>query len=704
MPKTLLLEIGTEEMPARFLLPTLEQLRQLLEKTLTDLRLPHGPVRTVGTPRRLAAIVPEVTEHQTPIVREIRGPAKQVAFDEQGNPTKAAEGFARAQGVSVDELVVKETERGTFVFAIKGEEGRPAVEVLSQALPQVIRSLSFPKTMRWEASGLRFGRPIRWLVALLGEEVIPFEIAGVRSDRITYGRRFTDGRSSGKPISLPHADLYETALELAHVIVDHKRRREMVKALVQKAAQSVGGVAIMPEELVDEVTFLVEEPVAMVGHFDSRYLALPAELLITVMQHHQRYFPIAQNTGHGTKGTPLLPSFVFVSNGMPKSPDLVRQGNEKVLTARFEDARFSFAEDRKRRLEEFIPLLRDIVFIEGLGTMADKTERLTRLASELYGGLSPSLRRAAQLCKADLATRLVNEFTELQGVIGRIYAELDGEPLEVAEAIEDHYKPLPPDFDLPRNEIGWLLAVADRTDTLCACFDRHLIPTGSHDPYGLRRAATTLLMLLRSGFLTISLDRLLTTALQVLADTAMSQGDPSETKAKLTEFLRERLDALLELNGVDYDLRQAVLAAGFDNVAATFERAFALQHLRRHRPEWFRQTVVAFTRVTNILAQARQKGEPVDTTVQPDLLQPKAEQLLWQVTQKVTPFFRECLQQCGTVAAFEALAGLAPFIDRFFDEVLVMHEDLSIRRNRLALLRNIEQLLLTIADFRKVQT
>jgi len=542
VPKTLLLEIGTEEMPARFMLPALEQLRDLVAKTLTELRLQHGQIRTMGTPRRLVAIVSEVAETQTPIVREIRGPAKHIAFDPQGNPTKAAEGFARSQGVSVQDLIVKATEKGEFVFAVKREEGQPALEVLSEALPQIIRSLSFPKTMRWEESGLRFGRPIRWIVALLGEDVIPFEIAGVRSDRVTYGRRFTGGQSIGKRITLQNADDYEKALEDAHVVVDHERRRELVKLQVQEAAQSVGGVAVMPDELVDEVTFLVEEPVALVGHFDERYLELPSEVLVTVMQHHQRYFPVLRKDDQSK----LLPHFVFVSNGMPKEPDLVRQGNERVVTARFEDARFYFAEDRKHRLDEFAQKLSDIVFIEDLGTMADKVERLKRLATNLYGSLSPTLLRAAELCKADLATRLVNEFTELQGVIGRVYASLDGEPTEVAEAIEDHYKPLPPDFEMPRNEIGFWLAVADRIDTLCACFDRNLIPTGSHDPFGLRRAATTLLMLLRNAPRKTSVKESIGAALKILRETGMTQRPQEETEAQLLEFLRERLDGLLE--------------------------------------------------------------------------------------------------------------------------------------------------------------
>lgn len=703
MPRTLLLEIGTEEMPARFMVPALEQLKELLRETLTQLRLNHGQIRTIGTPRRLTAIVLDVADAQPPVVREIRGPAKNIAFDAEGKPTKAAEGFARAQGVAVSDLVIKTTEKGEFVFAVKREEGKPAVEVLAEALPQVLRSLSFPKTMRWEESGLRFGRPIRWIIALLGDEVIPFEIAGVRSDRVTYGRRFTEGQSVGKKIILKSADEYESALEKAHVIVDHEKRRELIKSQVQNSAQSLGGVALMPDELLDEVTFLVEEPVALVGHFDERYLELPAEVLITVMQYHQRYFPVAKSVERGLLSG-LMPYFVFVSNGMPKNPNLVTQGNEKVVTARFEDARFYFVEDRKHRLVEFVPKLSEIVFIEGLGTMADKMERLKRLSTELYGGLSSTLIHAAELCKADLATRLVNEFTELQGVIGRIYALLDGEPVEVAEAIEDHYKPFPPDFELPRNELGFWLAVADRLDTLCVCFDRNLILTGSHDPFGLRRAATTLLILLRNSLRTISVSECIDAALKILSDTGMVQREKNETKGKLLEFLRERLDGLFEAEGIDYDIRQAVLTVGFDNVAATFERAKALQELRNERSEWFNETVIAFTRVTNILAQARQRGEIIGEEVKPQLLQIDTERELSDLVAQISAQFINQVQQRNFLAAFETLSTLVPTINRFFDEVLVMHEDPHIRRNRLALLRQIELLLLTIADFRLVQT
>ncbi len=703
MPETLLFEIGTEEMPARFMLPSLKQLEDLMKRTLSDLRLQHGQIRTLGTPRRLTAIVCKVAETQSPVIREIRGPARHIAFDPEGKPTKAAEGFARAQGVSVSDLVVKTTEKGEFVFAIKREEGKPAVEVLAEALPQIIRSLSFPKTMRWEESGLRFGRPIRWIVALLGEEVIPFEIASVKSDRVTYGRRFTNGQSIGKKIVLNSADDYEQALESASVVVDHEKRRELIKSQIQSAAQSLGGVALISEELLNEVTFLVEEPVVLVGQFDKRYLDLPAEVLVTVMQHHQRYFPLAKSVEHGT-ARELMPHFIFLSNGMPKNPDLVREGSEKVVTARFEDARFYFAEDRKHRLEDFVPKLSEIVFIEGLGTMADKVERLKKLSAALYGGLSPTLIRAAELCKADLATRLVNEFTELQGVIGRVYASLDGEPVEVAEAIEDHYKPSPPDFGLPRNEIGFWLAVADRLDTLCACFAKNLVPTGSHDPFGLRRAATTLLILLRNAPKTLSVSECIDAALKTLSDEGLVQREGSETKEQLLIFLRERLDGLLELEDIDYDLRRAILAVGFEDVAATFDRAKTLQRLRNEQGNWFNETVIAFTRITNILAQARQKGETIDGEVEPELLQTEAECQLFKLVTKVAPEFTEQIQKRNFAAAFEALSVLVPRINRFFDDVLVMHEDPKIRRNRLALLRQIETLLLNVADFRLVRT
>lgn len=690
-------------MPARFIMPALEQLADLMGKMLTDLRLQYSQIKTFGTPRRLTTIIFDLAESQQPVVKEIRGPAKQIAFDPQGKPTKAAEGFARAQGVSVKDLVVKATDKGEFVFAVKREEGKPAIEVLAEALPKIIGSLLFPKTMRWEESGLRFGRPIRWIVALLGEKLINFEIAGVKSDRVTYGRRFTDGQSTGKKIVLSSADEYEHVLESAGVIVDQEKRKDLIKRQVQAAAQSLGGFALIPDEILEEVTFLVEEPVALIGDFDERYLDLPSELLITVMQHHQRYFPVAKRFERGLPKE-LMPHFIFVSNGMPKNPDLVRKGNEKVLAARFEDARFYFAEDRKHKLSDFIPKLSEIIFIEGLGSMADKVERLKRLSSALYGGLSPTLICSAELCKADLATRLVNEFTELQGVVGRIYALLDGEPFEVAEAIEDHYKPLPPDFEMPRNEIGFWLALADRIDTLCACFDRNLIPTGSHDPFGLRRISTTLLLLLKRAPKKMSLKECIDAALKTLSDAKIIKSDENKTKEQLLGFLRERLDGLLEMEGIDYDLRQAILAAGFDDVAATFERAKTLQQLRNERGNWFNETVITFTRVTNILAQARQKGEIVDGKVEPNLLQIDAERELYEMSSQIASQFVENIREGNFAEAFQTLSTLVPTINRFFDEVFVMHEDPQIRRNRLALLRQIEILLLTIADFRMVQT
>ncbi|GBC99391.1 Glycine--tRNA ligase beta subunit [bacterium HR17] len=710
LAKTLLLEIGTEEMPARFMVPAQVQLRKLLEQTLDELRLPHGTVRTMGTPRRLAALVADVAEHQTPIIREVRGPTRQAAFDAHGRPTEAAERFARAQGVAVSDLVIKATDKGEFVFAVKRDEGRPAIEVLAATLPHLIRQLSFPKTMRWEPSGLRFGRPIRWIVALLDEAIIPFEIAGVRSDRVTYGRRFTDGSSRGKPISLTTAALYESALELGRVIVDPARRRALLRSQVQAAAAECNGTALMPDELLEEVNFLVEEPVALLGSFDPRYLELPPELLVTVMMHHQRYFPIAR-AAPTEQPLQLLPFFVVVCNGAPSRPETVRRGNEKVITARFEDARFYFAEDRQQPLTAFVPRLADIVFQQGLGTMADKTQRLKALTAALCAqwGVDADtfalVQRAAELCKADLATRLVNEFTELQGVIGRIYALLDGEPPAVAWAIEDHYKPQPPDYTLPRHLVGWLLAVADRVDTLCACFDRDMVPTGSHDPLGLRRAATTLLVLLRHppAQVKASLTALLALGLKTLADAGIAQSEPKEAQARLLAFLRERLEALLESEGIDHDLRGAVLAAGIDMVPAVFARADTLQKLRRARPHDFRTTVDTFTRVTNILMQARQRGESLDDTVQPALFQTEAESALYRAVEQVFPIVTERASAGDFAGVFSALAELAPTINRFFDEVLVMHEQPSIRRNRLALLHRVEQLLLHLADFRLVR-
>ncbi|MCS7224893.1 MAG: glycine--tRNA ligase subunit beta [Armatimonadetes bacterium] len=705
MAKNLLLEVGTEELPARFLAGALSQLKNLLEESLQEKSLVFESCRTFGTPRRLVAFVTGVAEQQTPLLREIRGPTRQQAYDQDGKPTTAALGFARAHGVAVDQLEVRKTDRGEFVFIVREEKGQPALQVLSEVLPQVIRRLSFPKTMRWEATNFRFGRPIRWIVALLGSEIISFEIAGVVSGRRTFGRRLAGGFKAGLEATLNCADDYWTVVDQLGIVIDPEARKEMVARFAVRLAQSVGGRPEIDEDLLEEVTFLVEAPYGLLGSFDDRFLSLPKVLLKTVMRHHQRYFPVLRYDDAKT----LLPHFIVICNGKPEDEEKVLKGNKRVLEARFEDAAFSLAEDQKVPFVDLSLRLRSIVFQEGLGTMADKTQRLMKMMGKLAQRMGLDLGkaiRAAELCKVDLATRLVNEFTELQGWVGGHYARQNGEDEEVAIAVEDHYKPLAPGTALPRNRIGVALAIADRLDTLITCFDRQLMPTGSHDPLGLRRAASTLVQLLAETEpgKHLRLSDLLSDGFQIISEAVLLSDDPQQTRQRLTSFLETRLDTLMEERGIDYDLRRAVLAAGFDNVRAALLRAQALQEERKKNPVTFSDAVTAFTRVTNILFQARQRGESMNDAVNTDLLMEAAETELYQMVTQIAGSFNKQVEEEDFGAAFRTISELAPAINRFFDDVLVMHPEESVRRNRLSLLKRIENCLLQIADFRKIET
>ncbi len=704
MEKNFLLEIGTEEMPARFLPTLLSQLRELLEENLRKERLPFGRSQTYGTPRRLVAFVWSLAGVQEPFVQEIRGPSRQQAFEADGRPTRAAIGFARAYGVSVDDLQIRDTGRGEFVFVVRQMKGESAHQVLKRVVPEVIRALSFPKTMRWESSNLRFGRPIRWIVALLGDDQIPFEVAGVPSSRQTYGRRLAGGSLKGPTATIPSADDYWRVTDQLGIVVDPEKRRQAIQTLVLEEAERLKGEADLDQALLEEVTHLVETPYALSNFFDQRFLSLPPLLLKTVMKHHQRYFPV---TARGNKDL-LLPAFIVICNGKPEDEEKVRDGNRKVLEARFEDAEFSLIEDSKASLEEMGRRLSQIVFQEEIGTMADKRERLkqlmVRLAERLH--LDPQKAvRAAELCKADLSSRLVNEFPELQGWVGAFYAKRQGEAEDVVLAIEDHYKPLTVGSPGPRNELGFALALADRLDTLVACFDRNLVPTGSHDPLALRRAGSTLVQLLAEAAYrpSLSLSELVDDALEVLTLFGLATADRRDTKERLILFLANRLETLFEEEGIDHDIRRAVIEAGFDSVRDAVWRARTLQGRRRDDPAKFSAAVTAFTRVTNILLQARQRGEKVKERLDPQTLAEQQERALWAAVQKTATSVNESLESHNFDRGWAGLTQLAEPINNFFDNVLIMHPEETIRHRRLALLRQIEFLLLRFADFRMLE-
>lgn len=679
--RTLLLEIGMEECPARFVGPALSDLARLMEERLAAERLAHGRVRTFGTPRRLAVMVESVSERQAELTQEVKGPPARIAFDASGAPTAAARGFAANQGVRVEDLVIKETENGAYVVAVRREPGKRAVEVLPGLLASVVTSLRFPKSMRWGYGTIRFARPIRWLVALLGEEVVPFELEGIVAGRTTRGHRTLADRA----IEIASADAYvDTLREQGRVIVDVEERKERIRRQIEALAQQAGGELVMDEALLDEVTHLVEWPTALLGAFDPRYLEVPAEILITTMKEHQKYFPVRKDG--------LLPVFIAVRNGDERSLDVVRAGNEKVLAARLADARFFYEEDLKKPLEARLEQLKGILFQERLGSLWDKVERIRRIIRAVGGAYSEEVLakadRAALLCKADLVTQVVYEFPELQGVMGREYALAFGEEPEVAEAILEHYLPRHAQDRLPQTDPGILVSFADKADTIVGCFAVGLAPTGSADPYALRRQALGIIRTTIAHRPPIKLRALVEAA----ADGHQAVvGDRAKVVAEVLEFFAGRLRSLLIEEGHRHDLVDAALAAGVDDLVAARERALALSEIAG--TETFEALRVAYQRAANLA----KKAAP-GTRIDPGLFVHDEEKRLWEALAAVRREVDEHVAAGRFDRALAALSRLRPPVDAFFDAVLVMADDAAVRANRLALLGAVVKAFEGVAD------
>ncbi len=686
MSKELLFEIGTEEIPSTYMPGALAELEATAKRLLTEERLGFGRVRTLGTPRRLALYVEGVAEAQEDRVRQVVGPPKSAAFDAEGNPTRAAQGFARAQGVTVEQLQVRTLDRGDYVVAVVEERGQKAVDLLPNLLVQLINKLSFPKFMRWGSGTFRFVRPIRWLLALYGGRPLEFGIEGVASGNKTYGHRFL----SPRPARVHSFAEYLEVLEEKHVIVDQDRRRELVKRQAAEAAAGAGGAPLLDPDLVEEVTHLVELPTAVCGSFHKDFLALPREVVITPMRRHQRYFPVVDAEGK------LLPHFVAIANMRAKEMDLIREGNERVLRARLTDAAFFYKEDRKTPLEERVTALQGIVFQERLGTMLDKVDRVEALAAHLAEAVDPALvprvRRAARLCKADLATTMIKEFPELQGIMGAEYARLSGEAAEVAQAIEEHYRPRFAGDAVAGSPLGALVGLADKLDTLAGCFGIGLIPSGAGDPFALRRAASGVVLTLWDRGLGVSVRSAVEKALSLLGPRCRRPAP--EVERDLLEFLRGRLHAALVERGTAPDLADAALAAGFDDVPDAARRAEALMGVRKD-PD-FTELAVTFRRVVNILPAGFQRAVNTQQLVE------SAERALHAQTLSLRAEVAPLLQAGEYLRALRHIAALRPVVDMFFDEVLVMAEDVNLRENRLALLADVAQLFARVADFTRI--
>nr|MBC7246140.1 glycine--tRNA ligase subunit beta [Chloroflexota bacterium] len=681
-PAALLLEIGVEELPALEVDSALEQLHVNARQMLSDARLHFEDVHVFGTPRRLVVQVPGLAPRQADVQRMIKGPPTDFAFDTEGQPTKAALGFAKAQGVSVADLQTREYEGKSYVVAVKTELGRAAVEVLTEVLPELIASLKFTKSMRWNESNVAFARPIRWIVGLLGDQVVPFEWAAVQSGRVSRGLR-----PFGSPdIMLTTADAYFEAMQANFILIDPEERKRQIHSLSSDLAASMGGY--IPEDplLLQEVTNLVEWPTPLLGHFDEQYLTLPSEVLVAVMKKHQRYFPVM-------KDGKLLPYFVAVANGPFDCLDSVRRGYEEVLRARYADAAFFYKADTSKKLEEFLPRLHTLTFQEQLGSMLDKVSRLEKLVPVLADliGVSDAEReiaiRAAHLCKADLATQMVVELTSLQGVMGAKYAALSGESPQVAKAIYEHYLPRNAGDELPQTVPGVLVGLADRLDSLVGLFAVGLCPTGSTDPYSLRRAALGLVQILAEKGISLSLQQAFR-ATAALLPIAVSD----QVLADLHDFITQRLRSwLLEL-GYRYDLVDAALAERADNPCEASVTVRSLSNWVA-RPE-FPDLLTTYSRPSRIVREYT-----TEFPLHPEMFTEAAEKELYQAMLAA----QDNRSKVNDVDGLMAILGpLAQPIDTFFDQVFVMVDEQSVRENRLALLQRIAALPKGIVDLTKI--
>ncbi|SMC94126.1 glycine--tRNA ligase subunit beta [Sporomusa malonica] len=684
MTNDLLLEIGTEEIPAKFMPGALAQLESAAKTKLAELRIIHGEVRAVGTPRRMAVIVKEVAASQADKHSENKGPSVKIAFGPDGAPTKAALGFARGQGIDPAALVVKDD----YIYAIVQEVGRPVAELLPGLLTDIVNNMSFPKNMRWGDLDMRFVRPIRWVVALFGSQVVPFTLPGVASGNVTRGHRFL-GQAE---VEVNSVEDYFARLGENFVMVDQDVRRRVIREQIETLAVSRGGTATIDEELLEEVVYLVEYPTALCGNFEEKYLSLPPEAIITPMREHQRYFPVIDKAGK------LLPIFITVRNGGSDHIDIVRHGNERVLRARLADAQFFFEEDQKVPLANRVEKLKSIVFQEGLGTLYDKVLRLERLASgvgQMLGSSQSELdvvNRGAHLAKADLVTGMVNEFTELQGIMGREYARLSGEQAEVADAVFEHYLPRFAGDVLPQSTAGRLISIADKMDNIVATFSRGLLPTGSQDPYALRRQAL--------GIVNILIDAKYHASLAAIAGQAMDllgiSDNERRTKllADIQEFFRLRIKNILTDENLRYDMIDAVLAAGIDDIYDTWLRAKAMAV--EGGTIAMQKAVQALVRVGNLAKNAGSE------TIEPGLFSTEAEHALYKAYVEASTVIEKYQIEKNYQGVLTVLAGMAAPIDAFFGAVMVMVEDTAVKNNRLALLKAISGLSAQTADLSKI--
>ncbi|MFD0586745.1 glycine--tRNA ligase subunit beta [Paenibacillus sp. GCM10027627] len=692
MTKDLLLEIGLEEVPARFVRGAMNQLKDKVEKWLTESRIEHGAVESFATPRRLAVLVRDVADKQSDSNEEAKGPSRKIAQDDAGNWSKAALGFARSQGVEPEELYFAELAGVEYVYARKSSIGADTASILSEGLNGLITSMSFPKNMRWGGHELRFVRPIRWLVALFGSEVVPFEITGVATGNISRGHRFL-----GEETVIGEPGQYVEALRAQQVIVDVAEREALIVKQLDDLMNEKKWTIAVKEDLLEEVLFLVEYPNALYGTFDPAFLNIPQEVLITSMREHQRYFPVLDESGK------LLPFFVTVRNGDLRSIELVAKGNEKVLRARLSDAKFFYEEDHKLTIDRALSRLETIVYHEELGTVAEKVRRITSIAKSIAAQLGVNeetlqdAARAAQICKFDLVSQMVYEFPELQGIMGEDYARKLGEKEAVAKAVNEHYQPRFSGDRVPSQLTGAIVSLADKIDTIVGCFSIGIVPTGSQDPYALRRQAAGIVQIMLAFDLKMGLSELYDIAISVHEARGLKRtGD--DIRKDLADFFSLRIKNWLSESAIRYDVIDAVMAAGFHHLKLTANRAAAVQALAAGEDKAeFKLVVEQLNRVCNLAAKSGG-----DTSVDPALFAEAAESKLYEAWLGGRADFQSAVNERDIDSALKSLAALSPSIQAYFDSVMVMAPEEKVKANRLATLTGISNDIALVADFSKL--
>lgn len=690
MSKDILFEIGLEEIPARFIRAAMEQLQDRTSKWLESSRITHAGVTAYATPRRLAVLVKDAAEKQEDISEEVKGPSRKIALDANGDWSKAALGFARSQGVSPEQFTFKELAGVEYIYATKNSAGVETASLLSEGLLGIVNAMTFPKNMRWGAYDFKFVRPIRWLVALFGQDIIDLEITDVKAGNVSRGHRFL-----GQETIISEPAQYVERLREQHVIVDVKEREELILKQINQLAEEKNWTIGIKDDLLEEVLFLVETPTVLFGTFDPSFLDIPQEVLITSMREHQRYFPVFDAAGK------LLPFFVTVRNGNAESLDVIAKGNEKVLRARLSDAKFFYQEDQKMKIEDALAKLENIVYHEELGSVGDKVRRIRQISDSLAGKLAlpdstkTEVARTADICKFDLVSQMVYEFPELQGTMGEDYARKAGEPETVAKAIFEHYQPRFAGDAVPSTDAGAVVSVADKIDTIVGCFSIGIIPTGSQDPYALRRQAAGIIQIVLEHKWAITLRDIFDTAIEIHENSGNMKHSADELRINLYEFFGLRVKRLLSDNEVRYDVVDAVTAAGFDNVVDVVGRSRALMSAVTDQAE-FKVIVDSLTRVSNLA------GKATSDVIDASLLKEDAELQLYQTWQNLHTPYLEAMAAHNAEEALRILSGLKDAVTTFFDSVMVMAEDEQIRANRLALLAGIDADSKAFADFGKL--